>query len=761
MKQADQLADAKQASEGLANNLGTNRYRFLPSRQRGSEQSQSLARRAAAAPAEPTKEPSAESSTESVRPAPFGAVASETRRLGRYAAENVLTVAAGKPIEFELPADLANRKLLAAAMCDGVVVASEQIVPAAKRSSGTQTPAAAQSVRLNLPPEANGEMIVRFYDPTQQPPVQLGEQAIYREPQQKWNVAISGQKPAYAPGESVRLTFKVTNEAGQPEPAALAVRVWNEQLAGESPQGEQQLAQQVLQNDAWLATSNYFYRQSPTQPAGQAQPGNRLADEGARVGSDVRDLAEYTGDARMDRGEMKEVAPQVDAHFFQATVEQRVAELDFDTSLPAVAPTLLADNRAAVTALYESAWTQAAEARQTRRETLGRLSLLAGLGVLLLLAIQGLLRLRAEWKVLLPTVALAAASLALGVLWINPQPTAVDQLASNTATPAADERELASAGASQQNADAPAAKESASTLAEKAPTNSLSFREPEETESLDRNANVADPTPQNRAAAVPAAAPAFAPAPAPAAASDAAAMPADAAREAKLKSKAQGEAAAATNPISGGEVARKNALAEKRLAPASPPSVMRATGKAPSIAPSAAPEAAGAPALQLADMKREADTKGPAADKAANRPSVTKPGEEETEKGFAASGGAKKGKSSGALEQPLPSDSPAAAPKSMLRRSTSRQLSDELAKQELAKKNDSLATTASAAKAPTTKAPASLYWNPQLTADAQGRAVIEFTMPAVESNYRILIDAYGNGRLGSAQEVVLCREQPE
>jgi hypothetical protein len=52
-------------------------------------------------------------------------------------------------------------------------------------------------------------------------------------------------------------------------------------------------------------------------------------------------------------------------------------------------------------------------------------------------------------------------------------------------------------------------------------------------------------------------------------------------------------------------------------------------------------------------------------------------------------------------------------------------------------------------------APAALYFNPQLVTDAQGRATIDFTMPAVESEYLLLIDALGHGRIGSRQQQLI------
>jgi len=66
------------------------------------------------------------------------------------------------------------------------------------------------------------------------------------------------------------------------------------------------------------------------------------------------------------------------------------------------------------------------------------------------------------------------------------------------------------------------------------------------------------------------------------------------------------------------------------------------------------------------------------------------------------------------------------------------------------------ATTTLAAKAEAMAAPPSLYFNPQLVTDTQGRATVEFVMPQVDSQYRLLIDALGQGRIGSRQDVFSC-----
>jgi hypothetical protein len=52
-------------------------------------------------------------------------------------------------------------------------------------------------------------------------------------------------------------------------------------------------------------------------------------------------------------------------------------------------------------------------------------------------------------------------------------------------------------------------------------------------------------------------------------------------------------------------------------------------------------------------------------------------------------------------------------------------------------------------------APPSLYFNPQLVTDESGRVTIEFTMPEGETEYRLLVDALGKGRIGSKQQTIV------
>jgi hypothetical protein len=62
-----------------------------------------------------------------------------------------------------------------------------------------------------------------------------------------------------------------------------------------------------------------------------------------------------------------------------------------------------------------------------------------------------------------------------------------------------------------------------------------------------------------------------------------------------------------------------------------------------------------------------------------------------------------------------------------------------------------------AAAQPTASTPPSLYFNPNLETDASGVATVRFSMPAGPSEYRLLIDALGQGRIGSRQELIVAQ----
>ena len=59
----------------------------------------------------------------------------------------------------------------------------------------------------------------------------IAERLVYRRPERSLNVRVANHKPRYSPGDPVELSLAVTNERGEPTPAALGVSVAADSLS--------------------------------------------------------------------------------------------------------------------------------------------------------------------------------------------------------------------------------------------------------------------------------------------------------------------------------------------------------------------------------------------------------------------------------------------------------------------------------------------------------------------------------------------------
>jgi hypothetical protein len=58
---------------------------------------------------------------------------------------------------------------------------------------------------------------------------------------------------------------------------------------------------------------------------------------------------------------------------------------------------------------------------------------------------------------------------------------------------------------------------------------------------------------------------------------------------------------------------------------------------------------------------------------------------------------------------------------------------------------------------PDSTAPApTVYWNPDLVTDKNGQAHVSFELPQRNVRYRLMIDAHGNGRIGSHSQIIVA-----
>jgi hypothetical protein len=71
--------------------------------------------------------------------------------------------------------------------------------------------------------------------------------------------------------------------------------------------------------------------------------------------------------------------------------------------------------------------------------------------------------------------------------------------------------------------------------------------------------------------------------------------------------------------------------------------------------------------------------------------------------------------------------------------------------------NPSQPAASTPATGPDSTAPApTVYWNPDLVTDKNGQAHVSFELPQRNVRYRLMIDAHGNGRIGSHSQIIVA-----
>jgi len=564
----------------------------------------------------------------------------QAQQMGRQlrdesAKQNQRTIAAGKPIDVSLPAELLGKPVLAAAVCRGVTVATAT-------ASGTKTQSAiaglggksdAGEIQLALPPEADGVIEVDLFDRSSSEETPVRRELVYREPLRKLQIELPDVKSRYAPGEAVQLTLRVRDEQGRVAASTrLGVRVWNESIVEQTGERPVMLADAVRSGAGEMVNVT---RESVSQLSDQLALGLQ------RGGEELKAQVEGSQKALIADSEAQSAAP---------------------ISLPEKIE--LASNRDAVKAAFQSAAAAAETRRQQVLETLGGAAIFGALAVLLLVGIMGVLRLTTSVRAIGPAILVAGASLLMGFSWLGwmPQATFIHRgvialapaVKATVQPPAAPKEDLA-------NKSAAGATSGGATAAKgEVPTSPAPAAEPA--------AATAASTPQRVAG--------------------------------QLDKTAAGGAAGAADPRGGapGPASMLSSAADaKQGESASAPAVRGraevALGQRAAKGVDAVERARGMPGLQQTAQGAARELR--LESRAANQPAA------------------------------------AAAP----------------------------APAAPAAK-PGEAAPAALYFNPDLVTDAEGRATIEFVMPTVDSNYRLLVDALGQGRIGSQEQLLTCGAAP-
>ncbi|MDX1943922.1 MAG: hypothetical protein SFU86_00840, partial [Pirellulaceae bacterium] len=599
----------------------------------------------------------------------------------------------------------------------------------------SQAVGAAPQVKLALPPEVDGEIRIALVDPAQSPPEVLQESLAYRQPRRELKIALQDLKSHYAPGEQVRLKVAIRDENDRPAQAAVGVRVWNEALVkatGDEPvlladavrhagQSEYEIAEQpasvalgggaanfrgmtkdsdaLAMLPAQAAAKQQADKKAP--PTGNAQPtANAPAAEAPPAGQAALGLEQQDKLERFHK-EVTEFAAQPALEGDRA----QLAELPGENGSPVIGNSLtsgplVVSNRATVELESQVRTEQLRDQWHDWQQLLGRVLLAGGVLLLAVLGALGLMRYPLRTSSGMMGAVAAAAGIVVGLAWINVGPVAERQMAAvavdgTSVAPAAPSNSTGEAFTTESYPAGDAADFVAPVVVPPArPLADDSFADRDEHR---EKANLAQAGPAGRAKS------------------------------------GRDDDHAADRPAKGGE------LFGGKLAGSLPAGggVGGASGGGgrggspaePQSKPAAAASDKPTSREKLEELSASSPTPGltattPAANPATSAPATSAPAT-----------------SAPAISAPAPGAGPVVV--DALKDDQSRQAAGEAAKR--SRESDP------------SGAPAALYFNPQLMADEQGHAVIEFEMPAVPSTYRLLIDVYGNGRLGGMQTLLECK----
>ena len=696
--------------------------------------------------------------------------------------EGTQIIQPGKPATMNIPT--AANNLLAAVQCRGVTVASVpldelrnpsagQVALRTKTADGEPADTSEQApdreqLLIDLPAEVAGELQLVLLDHSTSPPQVVEQETAYRLPVRQLGVEVSGLKGEYAPGELVEVRVKVADEQQRPSQATLGVRVWNEQLVqnaniepvlltgavhsrtpvlGNSPGRPlltfQERHLESLPDDA--SKNGFGIAGKRPQSAPAAAPAEPSAGVAGGAGPSSADASGFA------RGGYAPSTPRPLAEFEESSESGKRADrysaaysvVTSDVAERLSRNVLLASNREKIEAEYQSLLAQSVQTVQARRMFIGRVLVVGGAVALAAFGLLVLLRLPLKaWNGAMMLTA-AAASLLIGVLWMDSPTQSRNTVTAVFVEPESEVEERAnSTDASetsdfgrfdQPHRDSGVTSESARNPAGGA---SISSTPPP------LAPRVAAPSPGPTAPA--------ATEPAPNASAD---QPSEALAEG-LADKSRPESAdqsrlrrnekpaeeGATRPMqlernlprgdTRDEVAEKREAEEK---PADKKMALETAGGAAreSVVPADAtppPSAARAGAAGLTDQATPSDEKMTRQRAAVRAVVPAAPGTPAPPAALAAPAEDR----SGLAPQGTPPSTQSFGAVPML----------------------SATPPAGAASV----APASLHFDGNLKTDEQGFVTLQFRMPEVESEYRLLIDAVGKNRVGSQQALIICRQ---
>jgi len=305
-----------------------------------------------------------------------------------------------EPLEFNLRAAKNGMPIVVAASCRGAAVGQAALVTVVDPDK----PSEANLVAIPLAEGVGGVIRLTVYDYGVQPPEPLAERIVYRRLRQGLQVRAAGHDDRYTPGEKVDMSLLVTDESNKPVPSAvLGVAVVDDALLN-------------LADDYTPALKTHFML------ATEIEKPEDLEDVDFYLGDDIeaavaldlllgtqgwRRFAEKTLEELLDSDEADEQDPSE-----QLT---RLAAMGGPTAPPA-----MFDNLEQIRTSYQESLDAYHADRTNALSTLTTVSFFAGLGLVLLVAMLGLLRIVSGAYLWVPAVGVTTCCLIIGAILMDP-----------------------------------------------------------------------------------------------------------------------------------------------------------------------------------------------------------------------------------------------------------------------------------------------------------------------------------------------------
>jgi hypothetical protein len=284
---------------------------------------------------------------------------------------------AGAPLKFHVRTDKAGLPLVAAAYCRGVQIWQQH------GESGI----ADNLVTIPLDKPIGGVIRLVVYDYGFTPPKPAAERLVYRRPGWRLNVQATPDRKQYAPGQEVQMSLLVTDERGRPVPAVLGVSVVDEAL----------LAPEKVPGTVFAKhPAGLSGKRSLAPFPGPAMPVEFLLAGDVDEPADLGDAADELADGELD--------------LLLSAQRARLGE----------APPLMCDNIEQIRSNYEKCLTDYQADRTEALNTLTVSSFFGGVGLLLLVAMLGLMRIVSGMHLWIPAIGATTCCLIIGAILMDP-----------------------------------------------------------------------------------------------------------------------------------------------------------------------------------------------------------------------------------------------------------------------------------------------------------------------------------------------------